>query len=331
MNRINELHSLRLLWLTTLIFARWALIGAGNKARANDGEVVTAFAPKIARVGNVSQIFVQPDGKILVNGSFTAVNGAPRSTIARFNADGTLDVDFVPAALSSFILLQPDGKILLRGNAVRLNSDGTPDTTFKPKMTNYLAVLPDGKIVATEPGIKYATGLSRLAANGDIEIYDDYSSVGLGVYIGRAVAQSDGKVIFANGFFNYDGVTCRQMARLNADWSLDRSFTMSDFLIGRASEIVPLPGGKIYVAGYLTNTNPDRFGFARLNADGSLDSSFNPPAPNGLVSRVIPLPDGKLLIAGSFTDLGGAQRSRIARLNEDGSLDTTFDPRLAIN
>jgi hypothetical protein len=54
---------------------------------ANDG-----FDPNVA--GYVEAIVTQPDGKILVGGSFQSVGGVPRTNIVRLNVDGTVDLSF---------------------------------------------------------------------------------------------------------------------------------------------------------------------------------------------------------------------------------------------
>ena len=61
---------------------------------------------------------VQPDGKILIGGSFTSVLGVPRNNIARLNTDGTLDTAFNPNANDDVysIAVQADGKILAGGD-----------------------------------------------------------------------------------------------------------------------------------------------------------------------------------------------------------------------
>lgn len=78
---------------------------------------------------------VQPDGKILVGGSFKVANGLPRSGVVRFNADGTIDASFDAGDISTFetiltpanggtiqaIAIQPDGKILIGGSFRRGN------------------------------------------------------------------------------------------------------------------------------------------------------------------------------------------------------------------
>ena len=42
----------------------------------------------------VLALALQPDGKIIIGGAFTAINGAPRYYIARLNPDGTVDNSF---------------------------------------------------------------------------------------------------------------------------------------------------------------------------------------------------------------------------------------------
>jgi uncharacterized delta-60 repeat protein len=72
---------------------------------------------------------VQADGKILVGGSFTTLDGQPRNSFGRLNPDGTLDSTFNPGAGSgdedygpfvSSLALQPDGKILVGGRFTSL-------------------------------------------------------------------------------------------------------------------------------------------------------------------------------------------------------------------
>ena len=60
---------------------------------------------------------VQPDGKVLIGGNFTAVGLTSRRVLARFNADGTFDAAFNPAPNSIIFCtaVQEDEKILLGG------------------------------------------------------------------------------------------------------------------------------------------------------------------------------------------------------------------------
>src|SRR4030095_11322981 len=69
----------------------------GNIARFNaDGSLDTTFLSSgVGANGDVFALVVQPDGKILICGDFTTVNGTARSRVARLNSDGTLDYMFL--------------------------------------------------------------------------------------------------------------------------------------------------------------------------------------------------------------------------------------------
>lgn len=114
-----------------------------------DGTLDTSFVPSVVLNGPVYSVVPQADGKILVGGQFTNVGGdANRDYLIRMDANGALDTSFdPPAGLSNTvqsIVPQADGKILVGGlftnvggdadldRLVRLESDGTLDSTFAP-------------------------------------------------------------------------------------------------------------------------------------------------------------------------------------------------------
>lgn len=79
------------------------------------GSVTFAFG-----TADVRAVHVLPDGKILIGGAFSQVQGTARHGVARLLADGTLDTTFVPPfSVGSDIPIvrafarQPDGKILV--------------------------------------------------------------------------------------------------------------------------------------------------------------------------------------------------------------------------
>ena len=145
-------------------------------ARLNeDGSLDLGFSPSLN--GFVHAIALQTDGKVLIGGFFTSVNGQPRTHIARLNADGSLDGSFTPDANSQVyaIAVQTDGKILASGDfnfiggqtrtkivfmsnrngdveIYVMNSNGTNQTrlTNNPAEDNWPAFSTDGtKIVFT--------------------------------------------------------------------------------------------------------------------------------------------------------------------------------------
>jgi uncharacterized delta-60 repeat protein len=103
-----------------------------------DGSVDPTFTPEVryAVVPEpqvVNRIFVQSDGKIVIGGWFTHVNGAERAQIARLNPDGSLDSSFAPVmSVDKVLALGPQGEIYVAsGNQVlRLWPDGSDDSTF---------------------------------------------------------------------------------------------------------------------------------------------------------------------------------------------------------
>ncbi len=138
---------------------------------------------------HVYTLLVQEDGKILVGGEFSKLDGVARSNIGRVNPDGTLDDSFNPGATLwvNTLALQEDGKILAGGafgtlggephvRIGRLNPDGSPDTTFNPTADHYvytLAVQADGKIVVggefTKLGGQTHYHIARLNPDGTLD------------------------------------------------------------------------------------------------------------------------------------------------------------------
>jgi Domain of unknown function (DUF5122) beta-propeller len=92
--------------------AKLAVAGGAN-------QIKTSLRPSDFNIvgGYVSAIAVQPDGKVVIGGIFTSVQGVTRHSIARLNADGLLDTGFDPNADDRVftISVQPDGKILAGG------------------------------------------------------------------------------------------------------------------------------------------------------------------------------------------------------------------------
>jgi uncharacterized delta-60 repeat protein len=126
-----------------------------------DGSLDSAFSAVVNR--DPSPFVLQADGKILITGPFTMVNGQPRTNIARLNADGSLDNTFNHVARDTVFspIVQADGKILLAEAEVtnqqyqvvirRLNPDGSLDEDFSAVANGgicNMAVQSDGKILA---------------------------------------------------------------------------------------------------------------------------------------------------------------------------------------
>src|SRR5207244_3808559 len=87
-----------------------------------DGTRDSTFAPAATELGGsyVNQIVLQREGKLLVSGGFSMIDGASRNGFARLNEDGTLDATFdpnreMPNRFIEQMGVQADGKILISG------------------------------------------------------------------------------------------------------------------------------------------------------------------------------------------------------------------------
>lgn len=202
-------------------------------------------------MGRVATFIGQPDGKVLVGGVFPSFNGQLTSGLVRLNANGTPDAAFTANLGTGFtggvftIALQPDGKILVGGNfsllngqlansLVRLNANGTRDTSFTPALYSYsnvrtLLLQPDGKVLAT--GVlgfgAINTGIVRLTATGSVDTGFTAPAFTLdngGTFFDtNALLQPDGKIILsissaANG--------AAKLVRLQPNGAQDTSFAM---------------------------------------------------------------------------------------------------------
>lgn len=130
-----------------------------------NGGIDPSFNPHLAAASTTSWSIAQPDGKVIVVGPFTGMNGVARNRFARLNADGSIDTNFDPGtafdgSVPAELLLQPDGKIVAVGSfstyngapavgVVRINSDGSRDDTFSATVSqaNTIALQSDGKIL----------------------------------------------------------------------------------------------------------------------------------------------------------------------------------------
>ena len=277
-----------------------------------DGTVDDGFRPPEFLLGHrhlervpqagIAAVAAQADGKLVLAGNFSRINGQPRTTMVRLNSDGSVDetfgrnLRFDGAVLD--VVPQPDGRILVGGpfehiNGVRrpfiarLQPDGSVDESFRPN---------------GGPTSDWTVNIHSIAL------------------------QADGKILMGGYFKEVDGTPMLNLARLNPDGTFDSTFKLKSGASGPVWRIRVQPDGKIVVGGVF-DTLGGRAAkrLARLYPDGLNDLTFRPPNPNADVNDFACLPDGRLLVKGSFTALAGRERRFLAMLNPDGTLDTGFD------
>ena len=198
----------------------------------------------------ISALALQPDGRILIAGSFSFFNRSARPGLARLHADGSLDESFAPSGLPprplTALAVAPDDSVYVgggpytewnkaHGNAVRLKADGSLDQTFAPvfagsgdvpsgplRMITAIAVQPDGKVLVAgyfeEVNGSPRASFARLNSDGTVD-----PEFNLGAprsqsrRVGRvffAAIQSDSKILIGGSFVEINGIPLRGIARL---------------------------------------------------------------------------------------------------------------------
>jgi uncharacterized delta-60 repeat protein len=323
-----------------------ALAAAGDldPTYGSGGAVTTEFPGERAGIADAA---VQPDGKLVVGGVVTPPGGRTRTVVARYRLNGSLDptfgasngvasppLDIAPSAVA----VQSDGRIIVAGvgqgdlpftfTLFRLNSDGSPDTTFgsgglatadflTESSINDIVLQPNGKIVAVgDLSFSSRLPLARFNPNGSLDA--TFGSGGkvtadMGAFA-RAWAvtiQPDGKIV-ASGDVGLDFT----VARFDPDGKPDQSFgvggkVVTDMEEGRASGVALQSDGKIVAVGHGSGmpSGIPKPVIARYNSDGSRDTTFGGggtvilDALGSRATSVVVLGDGRIFVA--WASFGG--------------------------
>jgi uncharacterized delta-60 repeat protein len=214
-----------------------------NLARLNtNGSVDLTFDPGNGPSGDVNAIVIQPDGAIIIGGTFIGYNGFARGGIARVLANGVLDPSFdsgVGTGGNVFALaLQHNGQIVLGGRFVqyaginrtfiaRVFSNGSLDLGFNPVPDDWvqsLAVEPDDRIlVGGFFTVINGVGRSRIARLNTTGSVDTTFDPGLGclgsltndaTQVRSIALQLFGRVLAGGVFTSYDNSIRFNIVRL---------------------------------------------------------------------------------------------------------------------
>jgi uncharacterized delta-60 repeat protein len=294
-------------------------------ARLNaDGSLDASFDPGAGIGGStkrgVNAILAQPDGRIVIGGQFSQVDGVDRLCLARLEGDGTLDKTYVSS-----------------GRVPGLTA------TYTTYAVYCLAPAAGGEIWV---GGQFDQCVARLNANGDVDPIIALSFVGWGhaftsiqPEVQTIAALANGQ-IFIQGFFSgINDVMTYGLARLNADGGIDRRFHSLPPGAVVDSEIQP-PSPAAGPLAVQADGRPilgssgrllEGERLFRLDAKGNYDESFHPQLPvtsgyGNAINFIGVQPDGRILLSADFELIDGETRHRLARLNPDGGLDYQFAP-----
>ena len=335
-----------------IVCGGFSRFGDGNIARSNivrlnpNGSVDTTFTPNFGAA--TYSVRVQQDGKILVGGAFTTVNGANAQRIVRLNMSGTVDSGFVGQAgdTVSDVEVQADGRVVIVGSFTavngfpsinriaslypdgRLNSD--TNLTILGSPPSVMVSLPNGRTLIgggfTSVGGAARQGMARIGWTGAND--STFANPQLTGWVYGIGVLPDGNYIAGGDFTTAGGTPQAKLARITPAGAVDGSFAPTFDAAGWVSAVAIQGDGKILIGGGFTTVNgTGRTRIARLNASGSIDATFTATA-DFYVDVIAIQSDGKILIGGAFENVNGSPRAGIARLNSNGTLDTAFNPVL---
>lgn len=239
-----------------------------------DGGLDTSFNPGTGVAGyGIKALLPRPDGKVVIAGYFSSVNGTNRNSIARLNANGSLDTSFNPGTGPNdeidSLAGQADGKILVGGffstfsgaartGLARLNPTGSLDAGFNPvlaagnnfnqRIVRSIVVQPDGRIIVgglfnQVSGVLTRQNLARFDANGSLDA--NFAACGAGnAFSPVGVVVQDncrGHAYVGGGFILFNGVDRRYLARV---WTGSTLAVFNDNFANR----LPLAGAQLTTA-----------------------------------------------------------------------------------
>jgi uncharacterized delta-60 repeat protein len=269
-----------------------------NLLRLNaDGTLDSGFFRFSEVDGPVNTVLLQSDGKILIGGGFTVVDGLARQSLARLNANGTVDSGFDACVAST------------------AGSGGTS-----------LAVQSNGQILASGTFVfnsgLYRDGVARLSGCGVLDsTYAREPGVNAEAVVFTTALRSTGELLLGGKFGTFHNYSRSGLAQLNTSGNVETTFNPGTGIDSSTTVYaMTIQGdGKVIIGGNFNQyDSQSRIGLARINLDGSLDTAFDPGSgPNNSVSSLAIQSDNRVLVAGKFTTFNGQARNGLARLNGD--------------
>ena len=321
-----------------------------------------------------------PDGKIMVVGTFSRVNGAARDGIARLHGDGTLDRSFDPQFIIEGsiwnVLAEPDGSVIVGGsfiaevgpivrqNIMRVLPAGNIDVSFMNDLTA-LADLTDNW--------RYRDNGDTFEAEWRTSGFDDSSwETGPGLlFVEQTVIDgpANTEINLTRGATTYyfrremqnpfgRSIEADLLLSLYADDGAVVYINGEEILRLRLPQGVPITPGTVASPKVINAVQEGPFLIPNVTLDPganviavevhqesprssdvvfglAIDTPSTPGAPTSLqvgasggVTAMERAPGGKLVLGGPFTTISGAVRIGLARLHANGAVDTAFVPAM---
>jgi uncharacterized delta-60 repeat protein len=241
------------------------------------GGLDTAFNPGSGASGPVHAVLALPDGRVVIAGAFTSVDGSERLRVARFGANGLLDTTFAPNQLTSgavyCLAAQPDGKLILGGD-FGLN------------------------------GASNRVGLARLEVDGTLDASFQVGRGANGAVYALAL-HTGGRIFLGGGFTEVNGLPRQRFARLQNDGSVDLSFDPGLGANNTVYAMAVLPDGDLLLAGDFTLVGGvPRNRVAKITAAEAALRITDVAASAGAIELTVSVQPGRTYVTEASPDLG---------------------------
>lgn len=307
----------------------------------------------LRQAGTVRAMVQQPDGGVVIGGSFTFVDGHSRQNIARFLPDGSLDPDWNPGADGQVTVLAvdesgsifADGEFRSIGGQSRrglakisgagvgvVNPDWDPlfaTSVWPLSPVSMLAVGPDNKLYVSGEfdtiGGQQITGLVRLALDGVGAADPQWRPVSAGIT--DTVAFDGSGHVFAALGQRLIKVSLADNGQIDPSWTPN--------VLGYSFKIVLGSDGNLYVSGLLDVPGMPSYphDLIRVSSTGQGQVDYDWPSESlCCVNEIAGDSQGNLYVSALFPgDNPEFDLRRLLKLSmADGTLDPSWVPEIAL-
>jgi uncharacterized delta-60 repeat protein len=266
----------------------------------HDGSLDSSFSTAIAYDNTIYSTALQDDGKIIVGGSFTRVQGAQSSGIARLEVNGARDLTFnVGAGFDN----QVTCVVVRRGYVYAGGLFGR----YKGTLVHALA---------------------RLKADGSLDLSFPSVFPNLVYGVSAVVFQSDGRLLAFGGDEFVEPDYFNSAVRINLDDTIDTTFNSGPTVIGKIYSAAVNYSDEIITVGIIPrfdNYRRKSGNIVKLKSNGDPDTLFNKPTGfDGICTSVLVDKNNSIIASGNFKTYNGVISNGIIKINSSGQIENRF-------
>lgn len=292
------------------------------------GQSSTGMAFRRSATGVITSVAKLENGQFMIGGYLTAFSKRSVSSLARLNANGSLDTTVVS-------VINPDSE------KKPLNDFDTVSTFngYLSGIVNKVFATKDNGVIAvgsfnTHSKIDYnyssrenrryiytkVSGIAKMKYDGSLDSSFNINNTGFNGFLSSAVQLNDGRIVIVGSFTSYNGKAAKNIICIKPDGKVDETFAAGgtdkeiiDITYNPTTNKIAIAGGFKQVAGTASN------GVAILNSDGSVNQTFQfGTVEDGTPSFAYSLTNGRVFVQGSFIKYNGVRRGGVLILEPNG-------------